>query len=45
MKGYKKPIVGKPCEQCNQLFAFKRAWSKFCSTKCRVKWHYHNKKI
>ena len=27
------------CEQCTKVFAPRRGWARFCSTKCRNDWH------
>ena len=29
----------RPCEECRGLFAPKRGWSRFCTTKCRNDFH------
>ena len=29
----------RPCETCTTVFTPKRAWSRFCSTKCRNDFH------
>lgn len=37
-----KPWIQKTilCEQCRTPFPAKRAWSRFCGSKCRDKWFY-----
>lgn len=41
MKKWKQWVMKDiPCEQCKIPFRAKRAWSRFCSSRCRDKWFY-----
>ena len=37
---WKPNVAFKHCIACREIFAASRAWSKFCSRKCKGKWGY-----